>query len=269
MGSSISYAALIRELFGVELPKDETRTDWMRRPLTSDQLRYAAEDVAQLVEAATELERRLRELGRLDWALEDAASLVDNDREAIEPAAAWRRVKGIDRLPPGARGVARALAAWRDGEAERLDLARSFLLRDETLLALARRGAAELPSPSEITKLPGYDARRHARHAGSWAGALARAHAEVAEGIAPPEPEPRRLSSSERERRAKIEDAVTELVARRAGELGLPPELLLSRRQRERALSALEDRESLAGAIGGFRSRLFGEELERLATSSS
>jgi ribonuclease D len=267
MGSSISYAALVRELFGVELPKDETRTDWLRRPLSPEQLRYAAEDVAQLVEAAAELERRLLDLGRLEWALEDAATLVDNDREGIEPASAWRRVKGIDRLSPGPRAVARALAAWREVEADRLDLARSFLLRDETLLALARRDAAQPPTPAELTKMPGYDARRHGGHTASWVDALARAHAEVAAGTAPPEPEARRLSSRERERRERLDDAVAALVARRAGELGLPPELLLSRRQRERALAALEDRSALAGSIGGFRADILGEELERLATS--
>src|SRR6187551_2092812 len=62
LGPSLSYAALIRELFAIELPKHETRTDWLRRPLSAAQLRYAAEDVLHLGAAAAELERRLREL---------------------------------------------------------------------------------------------------------------------------------------------------------------------------------------------------------------
>ena len=140
LGPALSYAALIRELFAVELPKHETRTDWLRRPLSPAQLRYAAEDVEQLATAAAELERRLLALGRLEWAVEDSAALADLEADGALPAEAWRRVKGIDRLSPHGRAVARALAAWREREADRLDLARPFLLRDETLLALARGG---------------------------------------------------------------------------------------------------------------------------------
>ena len=262
LGPSLSYAALIRELFAVELPKHETRTDWLRRPLSTDQLRYAAEDVEQLEAAATELERRLRELGRLEWALEDSAELSLLESDAADASVAWRRVKGLDRLPPHGRAVARALAAWREREADRLDLARSFLLRDETLLALARRDAI---APQEIAKLPGFEARRHAQHAARWVEALDAARAAVEAGTAPAEPA--RLPAEERERRGALEDAISALVGRRAGELGLSPELLLSRRQRDRALSAWRDSGggSLAESVGGFRGRLLGAELDALA----
>lgn len=260
LGPGLSYAALIRELFAVELPKHETRTDWLRRPLSPEQLRYAAEDVEQLGAAAAELERRLRELGRLEWALEDSAALADVEAEAAPPADAWRRVKGLDRLPPHGRAVARALAAWRESEADRLDLARPFLLRDETLLALARR---ESIAPQEIAKLPGFDARRHAQHAARWVEALAAARAAVEAGTAPPEPDRRPVE--ERERRKALEEAISALVARRATQLGISSELLLSRRLRDRALDAWQGRGSLAGEIGGFRGRLLGDELDALA----
>lgn len=262
LGPSLSYAALIRELFAVELPKHETRTDWLRRPLSPEQLRYAAEDVEQLEAAATELERRLRELGRLEWALEDSAALADLEAEGVLPAEAWRRVRGLDRLPPRARAVARALAGWREDEAERLDLARPFLLRDETLLVLARREAL---APQEIAKLPGYEARRHAQHASRWVEALAAARAAADAGTAPPEPA--RLPTAEREHRQALEEAISGLVARRAGELGISPELLLSRRLRDRALDAWQGRGSLAERIGGFRGRLLGADLDALAAS--
>ena len=103
-------------------------------------------------------------------------------------------MKGLDRLPPRGRAVARALAAWRDREADRLDLARSFLMRDETLLALARldgSGGHSEPTaltPQEIAKLPGYEARRHAQHAGRWVEALAEANVAAHAGTAPAEP---------------------------------------------------------------------------------
>ncbi len=260
LGPSLSYAALIRELFAVELPKHETRTDWLRRPLSPEQLRYAAEDVEQLVAAAAELERRLRDLGRLEWALEDSAAVADLESDAADPAEAWRRVKGLDRLPPRGRAVARALAAWREGEAERLDLARPFLLRDETLLMLARR---DVIPPPEIAKLPGYDPRRHAPHAARWVEALRLARAAADAGTAPAEPA--RLPAAERDQRRTLEETIAELVVRRAAELGISSELLLSRRLRDRALDTWQGRGSLAESIGGFRGRLLGAELDALA----
>ncbi len=267
LGPSLSYAALIRELFAVELPKHETRTDWLRRPLSPEQLRYAAEDVEHLAAAAAELERRLCDLGRLEWALEDSAELAELDSEAAPPAEAWRRVRGLDRLPPRGRAVARALAAWRESEAERLDLARPFLLRDETLLALARaerRDGHFGITAQELAKLPGYEARRHASHAPRWVEALAEARAAVDAGTAPAEPA--HASAEERERRRTLEEAISALVARRSGELGLSAELLLSRRQRDRALDAWAGRGSLADRIGGFRGRLLGAELDAIVS---
>ena len=263
LGSSLSYAALILALFGVELNKHETRTDWLRRPLSPEQRRYAADDVEYLLEAAAELERRLVALGRLEWALEDSATLAALDADGPAPSDAWRRVKGLDRCPPRVQAVARGLAAWREREAARLDVARPFLLRDETLTALARRDSV---SPEELVRLPGYDPRRHAAHAPRWIEALAAARLDVETGAAsvePPVP-----SAAELDRRRTLEDALGALVARRAGELSLAPELLLSRRQRDRALAAWGGRGSLAAALGGFRGALLGAELDALAAVS-
>lgn len=260
LGPSLSYAALILALFGVRLDKDATRTDWLRRPLSTEQQRYAADDVEYLLAAAAELERRLVALGRLEWVLEDSATLAASDADGPAPADAWRRVKGLDRYPPAVQQVARRLAAWREREADRLDIARPFLLRDETLVALARRDRL---APEEIARLPGYDARRHAAHAARWLEALAEARRDVHTGPASIEPPMRSAVSPQR--RQAIEDAVGALVARRAGELSLPPELLLSRRQQDRALDAWNGLGSLAASIGGFRGALLGPELDALA----
>ena len=257
LGAGVWYASLIKTIFGVELAKHETRTDWLRRPLSADQLRYAAEDVEHLPAAAAELERRLVELGRLEWALEDAAALAAIESDTPHPVVAWRRVKGLDRQPAAVRAVARALAAWREREAERLDLARPFLLRDETLLALARREAL---AAEDAAGLPGYEPRRHAGHVAGWAAALEWARAEVAAGTVPPEDA--RLDQEARERRDAIDKAMAAVVTKRAAELELQPELLLSRRQRERAIDAWDGRGSLADAVGGFRGALFGAELD-------
>ncbi|MEO7191034.1 MAG: HRDC domain-containing protein [Vicinamibacterales bacterium] len=260
LGPSLSYGALIFALFEVALDKGETRTDWMRRPLSPEQLRYAADDVDYLLEAAAELEGRLVALGRLDWAIEDSATLAGADADGPAPAEAWRKVKGLDRCPAGVQAVARELAAWREREAAGLDVARPFLLRDETLLALARHDDV---SRQDVARLPGYDARRHATHAVRWPEALAAARLAVeTRGPSPASPAP---SAADFERRVTLEEAISALVARHAHELSLPPELLLSRRRRDRALDAWGGRGSLAASIGGFRGELLGAELDALA----
>jgi ribonuclease D len=264
LGPGLSYSALILALFNVPLDKGETRTDWTRRPLSPEQLRYAADDVDYLTEAAAELEHRLVALGRLEWAIEDSATLAAADADGPEPADAWRKVKGLDRCPAEVQAVARQLAAWREREAAGLDVARPFLLRDETLLALARRDEVSL---QDVVRLPGYDARRHSTHARRWPEALAAARLEVAaRGPSPAPPVP---SAAEFKRRAATEEAVAVLVARRARELSLAPELLLSRRQRDRALDAWGGRGSLAASIGGFRGALLGAELDALAQGAA
>ena len=256
LGPSLSYAALVKTLLGVELAKHETRTDWLRRPLSPDQLRYAAEDVEYLPAVAADLEERLRVLGRLEWALEDSATLATLDGDTPDPAVAWRRVKGLDRLNTTSRAVARALAAWREREAERADMARPFLLRDETLLALAKRDALD---PADAKALPGFDARRHAHLVPRWASALQAARAEVEAGTAPPE-DPR-TPADVRERQDALGVRVAALVTQKATELGLPGEQLLSRRQRERAIEAwLRTGGSLAAVVGGFRGAVLGAD---------
>ena len=258
LGPSLSYAALVKTLLGVELAKHETRTDWTRRPLSPDQLRYAAEDVEYLPAVAAALEEQLRTLGRFEWVLEDSATAAALDGDTPDPAVAWRRVKGLDRLNTASRAVARALAAWREREADRADLARPFLLRDETLVALAKRDALE---PADAATLPGYDPRRHASFGARWAAALEAARAEVAAGTAPPE-DPR-APAEVRDRVEAIGVRVAALVTQKATELGLPGEQLLSRRQRERAIEAwLRDGGSLAASLGGFRGALLGAELD-------
>ncbi|KAB2965074.1 MAG: ribonuclease D [Thermoanaerobaculia bacterium] len=260
LGPALSYAALVETLTGVVLAKHETRTDWLRRPLAPEQLRYAAEDVEHLPAVAAELERRLVALGRLEWALEDSQAMAASGAEggAGEEESVLRRLRSLDRLPPRARRVARALVLWREREAERLDLARPFLLRDETLVALARRPDVTV---TELAKLPGYDRRRHAAHAARWLEALAAARDEAERDGAPPEPAFERPRVP-LERLKRVGHALAETVARRAAELGLPPELLLSRRQRDRLLRAWNGSAPVSAPLTGFRRALLGADLD-------
>src|SRR4029077_6997309 len=124
---------------GVELAKEETRTDWMARPLSPGQLAYAAEDGAYLVPLYERLTAELTALGRLSWVFEDSAALLDTSRFQEDDEAAYLRLKGAGRLDRRQLGALQTLAAWREKEARQRDLPRNFVLKEGLLLDLATR----------------------------------------------------------------------------------------------------------------------------------
>ena len=249
------YQRLVTEALGVELFKGETRTDWLARPLSEAQLAYAAEDVAYLLPLYRQVRQRLSDLGRLDWALEDSQALLDESRFDPDPEEAYRRVRGASRLDRRGRGIQRTLAAWRDREARRRDLPRGFLLRDEVLLSLATRRPK---TARDLQRLPNLDPRQAARDGSTWLDLVRRA-LEQPDGELPPE-KPRLPSSPEIR---ALETALREIVRRRAAELGIPPELLASRRTLDAVLrSTFLDREpALSDDLRGWRREVVGEEL--------
>lgn len=137
LGFSLSYLALVKELAGVTLDKHETRSDWLRRPLSAAQLVYAAEDVEHLLTAYGKLVIRLGELGRLDWLREDLQAV--QLAAAAEPLAEdyFVRVKGAWKLDRQGLAILKALTTWREGEARKLDRPRSRIVADKDLLEIA------------------------------------------------------------------------------------------------------------------------------------
>jgi ribonuclease D len=138
----IGYADLVKTLLDVSLSKGQTRTDWSRRPLTTAQLEYAADDVAYLNEIAERLRERLRALGREHWVIEDCRALEDTSLYEPDPADAWKRLRSLQKLPPAMRARAKVLAVWREKTARLKNLPRGWILDDEALF----RTAESLPA---------------------------------------------------------------------------------------------------------------------------
>jgi ribonuclease D len=255
IGTSLGYQRLVAALLAVDIPKGETRTDWLARPLSAAQIGYAAEDVEHLLPLYERLRQELVELGRLDWALADAAELLDVSRLDGDPDLAYRRLRGAGRCNRRQLGVVRALAAWRDREARRRDLPRGFLLRDEALLNLAMRQPA---GPEELRRIPGLDAQQAARDGAIWLELIGGVEL-LDPALLPPEPwrPPGTAAVRELERRLR------EVVRERAAPLGLPPELLAPRRALDAVLrSALTDPEPrLPPGLGGWRRQVVGDAL--------
>jgi ribonuclease D len=140
----IGYAELVKTLLEVTVPKGQTRTDWSKRPLTREQLEYAADDVLYLGAVAEHLRSRLRELGREHWAAEDCAALEDKNLYEPDPAQAWVRLRGIAQLAPPVRARAKAIAVWREKLARSRDLPRAWILPDAAIFATAEGTAPPL-----------------------------------------------------------------------------------------------------------------------------
>jgi ribonuclease D len=255
LGTSLSYQRLVAALLDVELPKGETRTDWLARPLSPAQIAYAAEDVAFLLPLHSRLQAELRALDRLEWALADSALLLDTSRFSAEPDLAYLRLRGGGRLNRRQLGVLRALAAWRDHEARRRNLPRGFLLRDESLLQLATRPLAEA---AELRRVRGVESQQAARDGVTWLELIRTALLQDAAEL-PPEPWRPPNSAAVRE----LERRLRELVRERAAALGLPPELLAPRRALDAVLrSALTDpAPRLPRDLAGWRREVVGNAL--------
>ena len=136
LGEQVSYAALVSQYLGVTLDKGARFTDWARRPLDKRQLDYAIADVTHLAQLFPDMLKQLRDQGRGVWLDEDMQRLTDPANYANAPDEAWKRVKFQGRNAE-ALGRLKALAAWREREAQEKDLPRGRIVKDETMADLA------------------------------------------------------------------------------------------------------------------------------------
>lgn len=242
----LGYASLISELFDVELDKSHTRANWSRRPLTDGLLYYAAEDVEYLLPAFDTLAEALDRKGRLDWAEEDSARLLDPVLYEFHPEAAIDRLKGARNLRGKRRGVAVRLAEWREAEALRANRPRQWIVRDNVLLDLAAR----LPSSA--------DELRHVE--GLPAGLIRRAGEDILAAIANPaaaDPAATPPRGPNEAQKALLR-AMQERVAVCADELGLAAETVASKRDLTAVIIGGDRTSKL---LRGWRKDLIGNEL--------
>jgi ribonuclease D len=255
-GAFLSYQKLVAAFLGVEISKHETRTDWMARPLSPGQLAYAAEDVAFLLPLYERLRQELSAQGRLSWAFEDSAALLDTSRFDEDPETAYLRIKGAGRLDRRQLGALQRLAAWREREARRRDLPRSFVLKDDLLLALATR---QPQTARDLQKLPSYDARQANRDAAAWLRILE-------ENAARPETDLPRIARPPHSPALRdLENRLRDAVRRKSTALGIPPEILAPRRILDALLRLTTGKGDprLPRELAGWRREVIGEDLLR------
>ncbi len=136
-GEQIGYANLVKQLLNIELDKSQTRTDWLKRPLTQKQLTYAADDVRHLAELYPLQKQQLEQQGRLQWLRDDFDFLSSSSTYAPSPQTMWRKIRGINRLKKQQLAIIQKLTAWREQQAIERNRPRRRILSDEALIALS------------------------------------------------------------------------------------------------------------------------------------
>jgi ribonuclease D len=247
LGPGLSYQKLVAQLTGVDLPKAETRSDWLQRPLSPQQLEYAAQDVVHLPALHKELAARLDRLERTQWHAEDCARLLERVRSREGDPQPQRAIKSAADWPLQQQALLRRLLLWRDATARSADKPRPWLLDD------ARAAEFVLNPPQSAEEL--YERSKGLR---ALRGALRtslfeeiRRPLEAHElDIAPIPPMP-----TPKEKRALT--AMKDAVNRIAAELELPEGLLCARKH----LEALLFDKVWPAALEGWRKPLLHDAL--------
>jgi ribonuclease D len=254
-GNQEGYESLVRKVLNVRLKGSEGFTKWDRRPLTAQQLEYAADDARLLLALGEEIERRLRTRGRFEWAREECLAL-ESSSDRRDPERIYDRLPRLGRLNERARAVARELVEWREQVASAMDRPPAYVLPDQALVELARRPPRDAHGLEQIRGLP---AQTLHRRGDRLLEAIARGRQREAP---PPPPAPPQREPAD----APLVSLAQALVRQRSMEEGVAVELIATQAELAALVSALrrgEDGDHIR-VSQGWRRELVGEELVEL-----
>lgn len=215
-GFGLGYGALVLSIIGQEICKDETRSDWLDRPLTDAQLNYAAADVIPLLQVYAQLNEELIANGKLDWVLEEGRSAVEI--ASSDGPAPHLRIKSAWKLAPRELALLARICQWREERAVRSDKPRGWILKDPVCLELARQSPTNIQALRLVKDLPSAVVRKQ--------GEQLLDLVDEVEGLAEeewPRPMPRPLDAAQRDQLK----ALKKMAAGIAEELGIAPEALM------------------------------------------
>ena len=251
LGAGIGYQRLVRELLGIELPKGETRSDWLRRPLTPQQIEYAAQDVLHLPILHAKLADSVEKRGYTAWLIEDCTRMLERARQREPDQEPQVALRGAADWPRERQALLRRVLRWRDAAARRTNTPRPWILEDAGALDLSARPPTSAVELADRTKgVRGLRSTLRAELLDVLQRPLAEDELEFA-------PIPR--APSVREKQALV--ALKEVVAERARELDLPEGLLCARRHLE---ALLVTRQWPSGLNGWRREVLYDALIARL-----
>ena len=252
VGGGMGYQKLVQAVTGIELAKGETRSDWLRRPLSASQLEYAADDVRHLHALHRHLDALLDPQGRNAWLQDECRRLlatVADDAGDRWPHLSLRSAQFLDR---SAQLRLLRLLRWREARARGSDRPRSWILDNELAVAIARKAPADLPALQSLFEATPKSPRN-----------LAEA---IFDALTAPLPDEGTAPLARGDDRNKQQlRAMQDAVAAAASELGLPEGLLASRK----LLEALQDGAGWNGALAGWRRDILEPRLTPLLAAGS
>ncbi|MBU3070834.1 ribonuclease D [Aestuariicella sp. G3-2] len=257
-GFSLGYARLVEVMLGMEVPKSETRSDWLQRPLSQPQLQYAALDVAYLLVVYGLLLKQLKESDRLSWVEADCADLVAQAEQGIDYDQMYLKIKSAWKLNRPQLATLQALTAWREEQARERDIPRNRLIKERALWDMARYQPTEL---KQIAGLEGMTART-LNADGEHLLAI------IAEQRQKPVAEcPERLPKPLPPEQGDLMKALKQYTRETADKLVIAPEVLVRKKDYEDLIrSGMENRDySLNDRLSGWRREVVGQGLLDIA----
>jgi len=245
----MAYQNAVKWLFNIEIDKDQTRSNWCRRPLHSRQLRYAAMDVVLLPMMLQKIRPQLEEAGRWDWLVEDVARMKRNSLTPVEPEKAYLRFPGIGRMDNKALQALQALAAWREKTANLKNRARGFVISDTGLMQLARQRPSSEVEIREIEEI--------------HPGALNRYQTQLLNLISDSQSSTSTVENIEKLSNTQHNQlkAMRQFVGASAQEFGIDPALLASRRELEKLIRATATGQKIPERFLGWRKEIITKNL--------
>lgn len=158
-GISVGYAAMVKHFLAIELDKSESRTDWLKRPLSDKQLAYAAADVSCLYQIYPKLVAELADKGWLNAAKQESERLIERKFWPVDESHLYRQVKLSWKLRAEQLNRLQYLALWRYKEAQRRDLPLGFVAKDHTLLGIAQFNPKSVGAMNSIEGIDILDVR--------------------------------------------------------------------------------------------------------------
>jgi ribonuclease D len=248
------YGALVSSFLNINLNKAHTRADWSSRPLSDDEIQYAADDVIYLCDIYQKMVKQLTELGRIDWLQDDFAALEIAEQYETTPEKAWLRLKGKSKLTGKQLSIVQAVSQWREATAQKENRPKNWLLRDELLFDFAKIQPETIVALAKIRGITD----RVLNYYGKELCALIK----TAKNSSPiPMPEYTKSISGKNQQQEAIIDILFSLVRIRAEENLLNPTSLATRDDLE---SLLNGDAADCLLLRGWRFSMVGKELQQL-----
>jgi len=248
-GEQIGYAALVKQLLNVDLDKSQTRTDWLKRPLTQKQIDYAADDVRYLAKIYPLQKDKLTALGRQTWLDDDFQFLSSNSTYTPSPDTIWRKTKGINKLKKQKLAILKNLAALREQLAIEQNRPRRRVITDDVLIELCANPPATINELRECNGL----SYKFLQYNGATILSLIQKGLNTSDDDCPQLPVHTKLSQNDE----ALADCLMAIVHLSAHNNDISPRCLCSRKELE---SLINGQRNLA-ILSGWRNELIGRHL--------